>query len=205
MAKYCTSCGSQIEDNVVFCTECGAKMEENKQISPLTPQRNGIQPKVVKIPTGENKKSEKEESIGTMYFFTHVLLYSIPVIGWIYCLFTAFASSNRTKRAFARAMLIWAVIAAVLTVLTYFAIQMASQYALSVISDLSGVEMTTWSEITKLADSGILSQFEALGQFGELTDIVELLDQFKNLDPSALEGLEGIDLSMLEELQNLNP
>ncbi|MBQ4343186.1 MAG: zinc-ribbon domain-containing protein [Erysipelotrichaceae bacterium] len=205
MAKFCTSCGKPLEDHVTFCTECGTKLEIEKQVSPLTPQRNGVQPKVVKIPTNENKRIEKEEHIGTMYFFTHILLYSIPVVGWIYCLFAALTSSSKTKRAFARAMLIWVLIAIVACAVVYFAVQMASQYALTMISEMSGIEITSWSEITKLADSGLLSQFEALQQFGELGDVVELLDQFKNLDPSALEGIEGIDLSMLEQLQNLNP
>lgn len=30
MAKFCTSCGKQLEDHVTFCTECGMKLETAK-------------------------------------------------------------------------------------------------------------------------------------------------------------------------------
>ena len=33
MAKYCTSCGSQIEENAKFCQNCGSPQDDNEFVN----------------------------------------------------------------------------------------------------------------------------------------------------------------------------
>jgi Na+/melibiose symporter-like transporter len=46
-----------------------------------------------------------------------MLLFSIPVVGWIACIIMALASQNKTRQSFAKAMLIFLIIGAILSIM----------------------------------------------------------------------------------------
>lgn len=61
--------------------------------------------------------------ISTAGFFLTMLLFAIPVIGWIACIIMGFTAKNSNRRSFARANLIWLAIfllLAVAAVVWYF-------------------------------------------------------------------------------------
>jgi len=56
----------------------------------------------------------------TLGYIGLMILFFIPVIGWIACIIMAFTAKNRGRRNYARAALILAIIGIILTVATYF-------------------------------------------------------------------------------------
>ncbi len=138
MARFCTECGNQIADDVVFCTECGVKVapkakaettvpeillataetppvsqpqpqprsQQERQPQRSAPQPHYQQPAPMAEP--ENKV------ISTAAYFWLMLLYALPVVGFISCIIMAFAPRNRNLKNYAKATLIWVIVSLVL-------------------------------------------------------------------------------------------
>lgn len=105
--------------------------------------------------------------VGTGAFFGLMLLFAIPVIGWIACIVMAFASKNENIKHFARAMLIWLIIAAVLCAAMYFLFAWLGNLLKDLINEATG------------------------GQFGDWKDLFE---QFQNGDFSSLPDMSSIPM-----------
>lgn len=172
MAKFCTGCGKEIADGVAFCTECGTKAPADtpqEAPQPYTPPVQQTAPSPAAIATAappraaavpaEAPPAGRNGIVGTGWFFGMMFLYAIPVIGWLVCLITAFASKNESKKHFARAMLIWLIIGLVLAVVGYFVFRWLG----GAITDYINAEFG--------------------GQFG---DLQELLEQFKQFESGGL-------------------
>lgn len=71
-------------------------------------------------------KVETDEKLTTVDFIWMLLISGIPVIGFVYLLYTAFVQPNDTKRAWAKATLIIAVFAFVLGIVFSMGIMMTS-------------------------------------------------------------------------------
>ncbi len=67
-----------------------------------------------------NQSDAESGVVGTAYFFFMSFIYCIPVLGWIVCLITAFAPKNQTRKNFAKAMLIWLILALIFSISSYF-------------------------------------------------------------------------------------
>ena len=100
--------------------------------------------------------ASESKVVGTGWFFGMMLLFAIPVIGWLVCLITALAAKNENKKHFAKAMLIWLIIGLVLAVVGYFVFRW-----------LGGALMDYINQATD-------------GAFGEWGDIFEQFKQFQN-------------------------
>ena len=61
--------------------------------------------------------ANKVAGVGT--FFGLQLLFALPIIGWIACIICAFAPENQNVKNYARATLIWLLIAVVLTIIWF--------------------------------------------------------------------------------------
>ena len=105
--------------------------------------------------------------VGTGAFFGLMLLFAIPVVGWIACIVMAFASKNENIKHLARAMLIWLMIAAVLCAAMYFLFAWLGNILKDYISEATG------------------------GQFGDWKDLFE---QFQNGDFSSLSDMSNIPM-----------
>ena len=102
------------------------------------------------------------KTVSTAAYFWLMLLFAIPVIGWLICLIMAFAPKNKNLKHFARAILIWGLVAAVLIgILT------------ALIALLSNTIMDYISQIT---DGQINNFGELFGQFGDLKGLLEQLN-----------------------------
>jgi hypothetical protein len=49
-----------------------------------------------------------------------MILFAIPLIGWLACIVTAFAAKNRNRRNFARATLVFLIVGVVLSIALFF-------------------------------------------------------------------------------------
>ena len=113
MSKFCVNCGNEIANGMAFCSGCGAKVETTENtvtkvetnVAQVTTVKEAKEQKVLsppsKTPSIESSNIEptgKYGVVSTGYFFGMMLLYAIPVLGWLICLITAFAYKNENKK-----------------------------------------------------------------------------------------------------------
>ena len=177
MAKFCTECGAALRDGIAFCTQCGAKAEPDApapQTAPAprpAPQRTAPPPPQYAPAPDPKEAPVREKAVSTGAFFGLMFLFSLPVLGWLACLIMAFAPKNLNIKHFARAMLIWLVIALVIGTIAGFAVNALVRSVTPYIEQAMG----------ELGSIGELR--EAFGQLGSLT---EFIDEIENMIPETL-------------------
>ena len=177
MAKFCTECGSEIRDGIAFCTTCGAKAEQDiptpqvmPEMQPATrpvPQRPAP-PAPQYVPISQPKAEiPADKTVSTGTFFGLMFLFSLPILGWLICLIMAFASKNKNIKHFARAMLIWLIIALVIGALVGLAVNALLNSVTPYLEEAMG-------ELGQIGSSGDLG--ELIEQFGSLGDMMGELE-----------------------------
>ncbi|MGN1472913.1 MAG: zinc-ribbon domain-containing protein [Eubacteriales bacterium] len=66
-------------------------------------------PPTTEIPDTKKHLKEKSGTVSMMGFFGLELLFSLPLVGWIFCVIMMFAPKNENIKNFARSKLIWVV------------------------------------------------------------------------------------------------
>ncbi len=112
MSRYCTSCGKEIPEGMSFCVSCGAPAAAPWEPEP---QEKPVQTSYYAPPLPMLNKSEKVVGMGA--FFGLMLLFSVPVIGFIACIVFAFAPENKNMKNFARGYLLYSVLMTVLSII----------------------------------------------------------------------------------------
>ena len=182
MARFCTQCGKPLPEGIAFCTECGAKAE-----APAAPQpvRQSVQqpapapqpvPQAVPQPAPQPGAEPPGKTVSTAGFFWLILLFSLPVIGWLACVILAFAPRNKNIKHFARAMLIWLLIAAILAGVAAFAVKALFRSVTPYVEEITGsfTGGTSGSLDPQQGESG--SAQSALSDLGELQELIEQLE-----------------------------
>ena len=165
MAKFCTECGSEIRDGIAFCTNCGAKAEQATPAPQVMPE---MQPSTKPVPQpaappapqytpAPQAKAEipADKTVSTGTFFGLMFLFSLPILGWLICLIMAFASKNKNIKHFARAMLIWLIIALVVGALIGLAIN-------ALINSITPFLEQAMGELGQIGSSGDLGELEGM-------------------------------------------
>lgn len=140
---FCTECGADIPAEIKFCTSCGNPMSAAAQPLPAmaaaaaapasavqpTPQAAPrpayappAQPQPVQTVINADAppaRGSKYAVMGTGAYIGTMLLFCIPIVGWLACVIMAFASKKLNRRNFARAMLVFLIIGAVLSAALY--------------------------------------------------------------------------------------
>ena len=170
MSKVCTACGAGIPEDSAFCTACGAKAPQ----TPVTQSAAAlVQPLRPEAALSENP----DKTVSTGAFFGLILLFCLPVIGWIACLLAAFVPKNRNIRNFARAMLIWLVIGLVIGGLITLAVTALARTAAPYVEQML---------------SGTLEELEGLGEysqvFEQLGSLSEVLEALEGVAPETVPG-----------------
>ncbi len=170
MAQFCTNCGAELREGMAFCTECGAKAAAAPEPqAPVwgEPQANTWTQPVQTAPPPPAAPAAPviptEEPVGTGTFFWLMLLFALPVIGQLACIILCFVPKRKSLRSFARATLIWFVIALILSLLLGLAAKALISAAAPYFEQLT-------AELGEMGELGAL--FE---QFGDLEGLMESL------------------------------
>ena len=155
MARFCKECGSEIPVGVSFCNNCGAPAQQTQPaVSPQPVQQAApVQAQPVPLMDG---------TVGTGYFFGMMLVYAIPIVGWVVCILTALKGKHQTKKNFAKAMMIWLIIGLVLSLIT-------------------GV-IVTWLGTLLVDYINQIAQAELGGEMGEIGEFQDLLNQLQQFE-----------------------
>ena len=133
MAKFCTECGKEIAEGIVFCTECGAKAPATMSTKVETVTDNTVPPQAQTTQTYQAQQTYQQTTprqtavqtvaaepvskvVGTGTYFALMLLYALPIIGIISVIVMASKAKNKNLKNFAKANLIWAIIAVILSI-----------------------------------------------------------------------------------------
>ncbi len=191
MGKFCTECGKEIAAGVAFCTECGTKapadpapqtaetMTEVKETKVETPavhtppaqtyqaQQTYAQPQTSYASPAPEPASKV---VGTGLYIGLMILFAIPIIGFIACIIMAFSAKNKNIKNYARATLIWMIIAFILLAI--------------LIAIVSVLTNTLTDYINQMSDGQFGGLGDIFGQFNEITDSMNefsnITDQFQN-------------------------
>ena len=109
--------------------------------------------------------------VGTGAYFWLMLLFALPIIGFIACIIMAFAPKNKNIKHFARAQLIWMVIAIVLIGILVAVITLLTNSLMDYINQLTDGQFSDFGDL-----------------FGQLGDLEGIMDQYQN------GGLEGLPI-----------
>lgn len=105
----CMKCGNEMAQGSKFCIKCGTPVAEQRvqQSRQITPQRN--------MEINQQQQADREQMmpdyrrdldykpLGMWSYFGYDILFSIPVIGWIFLIaFACGASNNINLRNYAR-------------------------------------------------------------------------------------------------------
>ncbi len=120
---FCPNCGKEIPDNAVFCGNCGAKIEKKQPEAPVvketpkqtpvqtpvqTPKQTPVQPIVIQHSITQDSLPEKFRPLTAWAYFGYSILFSIPIVGFIFLIVFSCSGKNinrRRKRPFFRACL----------------------------------------------------------------------------------------------------
>lgn len=122
---FCKNCGTSLPDGLVFCTNCGAAVEAAPKQSapnpiPAAPPKPQAPVATAPPPPAPSYSAPVQQAfppdtcpvVSTASYFWLMLLFSIPLIGWIACIVMACGGTqNRSRKNFAKAVLIWFIVA----------------------------------------------------------------------------------------------
>ena len=121
MAKFCTECGAPLKEGATFCSACGAKAPAEKKLE-AAPETPAAPQPVYQTQQTYTPSAPAAQPVSTAYYFWMMLLFAIPVVGLIVCLVTAFSGEDASRKNFSRAVLIWILVAIVLSIIVAIAI-----------------------------------------------------------------------------------
>ena len=219
MEKVCEKCGTVMDSHVKFCTECGAKVETIKvepnqprpqqQCAPAPqprPQQQcgpAPQPRPQQPRPQQPNQDKTTKVVGMAAYFGMILLFAIPLVGFIACILMAVLPKNKNVNNFSRAMLIWLAIGIIFSGIS---VAVISKKVIDTANKVTQYIKTidTVSDVLNEV-GGLLNQDgsgeveESLEQFG----IGELGDTLEQFDNGELEDtLEQLENGEWEEIFN---
>ena len=209
---FCTECGTKAPaDPATATTETVTEAKDTKvetpvvhtppaqsypaqqQIPPQPPQQAYPQPQQVYAQSVYQQPiyaqpaadpTTKVASTGT--YFGLMLLFALPIIGFIACIIMAFAPKNKNIKHFARAMLIWTIIGLVIGGLLVAGLMALSNVLTDLMNQATGGEL-----------GDLLDQFGGLGdlldQLGDLGDVMDQMGDLQDImDQIPTDGMDSL-------------
>jgi hypothetical protein len=101
-------------------------------------------------------KGNKYAAISTGGYIGMMILFAIPIVGWLACIIMALAAGNRNRRSFARATLVFLIVSAILAMALYFMFQWvweaAQEYIQQYGSGATGGQVTDFNGLKDFFD-----------------------------------------------------
>ncbi len=129
---FCTNCGKKLSDGSKICSNCGFIQKNSPQNEVTLPQNGQASSQIqqdVNFNLNETSKLSCKctKPLSTANFFFTQILFLIPILNIFFMIYWSFKKDiNENLRSYARSMLIWTIIAAIISVfalLTYVFIQ----------------------------------------------------------------------------------
>lgn len=107
----CPNCGSQIPDDSVFCSECGASITQKQAAVNMPPVRQAppvyqpqpVQPIVIQSrEITQDQLPERFRPLSAWAYVGYTLLFSIPIVGFIFLIVFSCSGANVNRRSYAR-------------------------------------------------------------------------------------------------------
>ena len=114
----CKNCNTQIEDNVRFCHACGADATADNQpvVTPISIPEQPVRSQIT-----VDDLPEHLSPLSPWSYFGLQILYSIPIVGFIFLIIFSFKKSNINRRNFTRSYWCGLIIAgAILAIILIF-------------------------------------------------------------------------------------
>ena len=114
----CKNCNTQIEDNARFCHACGADATADNQpvVSPVLIPEQPVRSQITVDDLPEHLRP-----LSPWSYFGLQILYSIPIVGFIFLIIFSFKKSNINRRNFTRSYWCGLIIAgAILAIILIF-------------------------------------------------------------------------------------
>ncbi len=114
----CKNCNTQIEDNARFCHACGADATADNQpvVTPISIPEQPVRSQIT-----VDDLPEHLSPLSPWSYFGLQILYSIPIVGFIFLIIFSFKKSNINRRNFTRSYWCGLIIAgAILAIILIF-------------------------------------------------------------------------------------
>ena len=114
----CKNCNTQIEDNARFCHACGADATADNQpvVTPISVPEQPVRSQIT-----VDDLPEHLSPLSPWSYFGLQILYSIPIVGFIFLIIFSFKKSNINRRNFTRSYWCGLIIAgAILAIILIF-------------------------------------------------------------------------------------
>lgn len=102
----CKNCGTELNNDAKFCLGCGAPVEAPvvPPVPPVVPPVPPVPDVVIQnsAPQGEDSLPEQYRPLGAWAYFGLQILFSIPIVGFIFLIVFSCSSGNINRRNFAR-------------------------------------------------------------------------------------------------------
>lgn len=125
----CPKCGTATDG--LFCPKCGARVSSAPQAAPAAK----AQPTqtVVNVQTKPIEKKEdlpeKFRPLGAWAYFGYGLLFSIPVVGFVFLIVFSFSGTNINRRSYARSYWCWTILLAALFLIAFLILLFTGGFA----------------------------------------------------------------------------
>ena len=95
---FCPNCGKEIINGAGFCGNCGVRIEQTQ----TEPKTAPVQPVIVQQPITEANLPAQFKPLGAWAYFGLTLLFTIPIVGFIFLIIFSVKKTNINRRNFAR-------------------------------------------------------------------------------------------------------
>ena len=93
---FCKNCGAELAENAAVCEHCGTELAAQKPVYVApAPQPTAVYAATKEIP-------EENRPLSPWAYFGLSLLFSIPVVGFVFLIVFSFNGSNINRRNYAR-------------------------------------------------------------------------------------------------------
>ena len=136
----CKNCGIEISDDSKFCIGCGIAIEQ-----PVVEEAPVVAEPLYQQPIYSEAPAKKEitieelpdhlKPVGAWGYFGLKLLFSIPIVGFVFLIVFSFSRGNLNRRSFARSYWCGALVAAAISVIVLLLLAVLGQSVLDVVDE----------------------------------------------------------------------